>query len=109
MLQLQTHGDAITGGILAGFGSLAATTLGVIPGMDHLNPVLGVLVSLLVGCAPVVLKRILSGRGASDRVRAAQLRAKAAKLAEGSKERVALEDQADGLEADAAAAEAAAK
>jgi hypothetical protein len=105
------HLDAVGGGLGGALIALGtATQLPAPPsGPLDLAHLVGYAISLLVAFGPILLKRAMSARAAGDLARVAQLRARAAKLPEGSPERRALEDQADELEADAARVEAAGK
>lgn len=104
---LRQHGDAIGGSILGGLGglSLAATT----PAPHTLWELLPYILPLVGSIAPVVVKRVLWGGAAGDAKRAELLRKRAARLPEGSPERLKLEDRADEAEIDAAEKQAAAK
>ena len=106
---LLQHADAIAGGLTGAVIALGtATQLPDAPSGVDAAHLVGYGISLLVAFGPMLVKRFLGARAAGDRVRAVQLRNRAAKLPEGSPARAELEGRADELEADAAEAEAAA-
>lgn len=77
------HVLAIGGGAAGGVGAAAVTA--DLPGgaLDGAH-IVGYIVTLLIGLAPIVLRRLTSAGAAGDRVREKQLRAKAeAKRADG--------------------------
>jgi len=100
------HGDAALGASVGVIGSLSIAA--AVPAPHTLWELLPYLFPLVGAVVPVVAKRFLYGGAAGDKVRAAQKRARAAKLPEGSPERVKLEAEADELDASAAEKEAAA-
>lgn len=105
---LQNHSDSLVGALLGVTTSLGMSTANANDAAQI--PVWAQLIMPLVAAVvPVILKKLLAGGSAGDRTRAAQKRAKAAKLPEGSAERKKLEDEADELEAKAAEKEAAGK
>lgn len=105
---LQNHGDSLAGMLLGvttslGMSTAAASDAAQLPVWAQL------LVPVVAGILPVLFKKLLAGGSAGDRTRAAQKRARAAKLPEGSPERRKLEDEADELDAKAVEKEAAGK